>query len=102
MIHFFFILARARANQTNHKDNKMDAWIDKRNYLIRLIKEVSEENGGDDPGWLKDYASEMIKNYGCDLDVPITCFESLVRKESICGINHGNRLRPGGKPMGRW
>lgn len=62
------------------------SWKAKRNYLCRLIKQVSDECGGDDKEWLREYARDMIKKYAEDLDVPIACFESLIGKEAICVV----------------
>lgn len=71
------------------------SWKNKRAELCKLIKQVSDENGGDDREWLKDYAREMIKKYAEDLDVPIRCFETLIRKEAKCVIDP---QRHGGEP----
>ena len=54
-----------------------ESWMDKRNYLARLIKKVSDEYGGDEPEWLKEYGLEIIESYSGNLDEAITCFESL-------------------------
>ena len=58
------------------------SWKAKRNHLWKLIKHVSERNGGDDQEWLRDYAKEVIKKYADNLDVAIACFEDLIRKEA--------------------
>ncbi len=62
------------------------SWRAKRDYLCKLIKQVSDENGGDDVEWLREYARDMINKYADNLDVAIECFESLVRKEAKCVI----------------
>lgn len=78
----------------------MASWRSRRDYLCRLIKKVSEENGGDDREWLKDYAKDVIKKYAEDLEVPIRCFESLVRKEAKCVIEPLSHRESGGALMG--
>jgi hypothetical protein len=62
----------------------MKSWRQKRNYLCKLIKQVSDENGGDDVNWLREYARDMINKYADNLDVVVACFESLIRKEARC------------------
>lgn len=63
------------------------SWKERKNYLCRLIKQVSDENGGDDEEWLMEYAKEMINRYRDNLEVPIKCFEDLIRKEAKCVVH---------------
>lgn len=58
------------------------SWKVKKDYLIKLIKKVSDENGGDEEEWLKEYVRDMIKKYTDSLDILIWTFESLIRKEA--------------------
>lgn len=55
-----------------------ESWRDKRNRLCMMIKKISDRYGGDDRDWLKDYANDIIFEYSENLDVPISCFESLI------------------------
>lgn len=55
----------------------MNSWREKRDYLCKLIKIVSDEHGGDDLDWLREYARDVIKKYSNDLDIAIVAFESL-------------------------
>lgn len=55
----------------------MKSWKEKRNYLCQLIKQVSDENGGDNIEWLREYAKDIIKTYNNDIDKAIECFECL-------------------------
>lgn len=71
------------------------SWQQKKNELKQLIKLISDQYGGDEIEWLKKYAKDIISKYANELDVPIRCFESLIRmdakkcktelRESICG-----------------
>ncbi len=62
----------------NRENTDINSWNGKRNYLVGLIKKVSDQNGGDDLEWLRDYAKEVINKYSSDLEVAIRCFESLI------------------------
>jgi hypothetical protein len=62
-----------------------NCWKQKKNYLWKLIKKLSDEYGGDDLDELKDYARDMIKKYADNLEVCIVCFEWQL--EAKCGRN---------------
>jgi hypothetical protein len=67
------------------QDQKLNSWKEKRDYLCKLIKKVSDEHGGDDIEWLREYAKDVIKKYSNDLDVAIVAFESLrIDKDVTC------------------
>lgn len=53
-------------------------WKEKRDYLIQLIKKISDQNGGDDPLWLKAYTEDIVNKYRENLEIPIKCMESLI------------------------
>jgi hypothetical protein len=59
----------------------MSAWKARRDYLCKLIKNVSDRFGGDDVVWLREYAKEVVKIYASDLEVAITCFADMEVKE---------------------
>lgn len=66
-------------------DQELNSWKEKRDYLCKLIKIVSDEHGGDDIEWLREYAKDVIKKYSNDLDVAIVAFESLlIHKDVKC------------------
>lgn len=80
------------------------SWRWKRNQVYKFIKQVSDENGGDDIEWLRNYAKEVVKEYAEELETAIACFESLIRKEAKCLITMDDPLSPaanGGVPMRR-
>lgn len=56
----------------------MASWKEKRAYLIKLIKKLSDISGQDDLEWLKLYMQDVIDGYNENLDVAIACFEDLV------------------------
>ncbi len=49
-----------------------------RDHLAKLIKNVSDQHGGDDKGFLEAYIQDVIKKYSTELYVAIECFESLI------------------------
>lgn len=55
----------------------MQSWKSNRDKLAKLIKKVSQQNGGDDPVWLAEYTQQVINDYTWNLNVPIDCFISL-------------------------
>jgi len=57
------------------------SWKERKNYLCKLIKQVSDENGGDEEEWLREYAREMVNKYRDDLETPIACFDDLIYKK---------------------
>jgi hypothetical protein len=59
------------------------SWKQKRDKLCKAIKAVSDQHGGDDLDWLKDYCREVIEAYQADLDGAIACFESLLLKRTL-------------------
>ena len=61
----------------------MNNWKEQRNQLAEVIKEISDQHGGDDPIWLADYTLEVVKAYRFELEIPIACFEGLRVKNSI-------------------
>lgn len=65
------------------------SWKERKNYLCKLIKKVSDEYGGDDSEWLREYAKEMINRYRDNLEVPIGCFERLADTEVKCVAHMG-------------
>lgn len=66
------------------------SWNEQRKELQRLIKLISDHNGGDDPKWLYDYCQEVITNYHANLEDALTCFQSLAEQlEHVSKINNG-------------
>lgn len=57
---------------------QQQTWKAKRNQLYTLIKKVSDQYGGDDPAFLRDYAGDIVFDHSENLDVPIRCFQSLL------------------------
>lgn len=57
--------------------------ISERNELVTLIKRVSAHFGGDDQDWLKDYATEIVKDK--ERTSALFCFREL-------GIQCGLRI----------
>ena len=55
------------------------SWKEKAFELRKLIKQVSDQNGGDDPFWLEEYISEVIKTHKNDLEPVLECFRSLLK-----------------------
>lgn len=49
-------------------------WIAKKNQICCLIKKISDNNGGDDVEWLREYAKEVIEKHKDDLDKALNCF----------------------------
>jgi hypothetical protein len=56
----------------------MQSWIQKRNKLLEMIKILSEENGGDDLLWLREYGREIVNSCIESTDVAIECFKSML------------------------
>lgn len=54
------------------------SWKRKRDQLIKLIKKISEQHGGDDPAWLADYTGDIVFDHSENLDIPLACFALLV------------------------
>jgi len=61
----------------------MSSWKEKKGYLVKLIKKLSDHFGGDELEFLKEYMLEVINKYTDELDTPITCFEELVFNANI-------------------
>lgn len=55
-------------------------WIEKRQQLCELIKQVSDNHGGDDPKFLKEYTEQILEDYKFKLDEALLCFKNLVKK----------------------
>ncbi len=55
----------------------MRAWIDKKNELCRLVKTISDWEGGDDFEWLSDYCKIIVLAYFENLDEPLNCFRNV-------------------------
>ena len=53
------------------------SWQQKREYVCKLVKIVSDHYGGDDPLWLEQYTQDLINRYVYELDIAIVCFEGL-------------------------
>ena len=52
-------------------------WIAQKNQLCHLIKQVSDGYGGDELGWLREYAKDTVEGFKDDLGKAISCFEYL-------------------------
>ena len=50
--------------------------------IFKLIKEISDECGGDEEGWLNEYSKEVIKDYAKDLAVAVKAFTDI--RDKIC------------------
>ena len=70
----------------NQSESVMKSWKEKANYLLKLIKKLSDQHGGDEEIFLKEYGNEVIKKYAAELEVAIECFEELIGKEAKCVI----------------
>lgn len=49
-------------------------WVAKKMHLWSIIKKVSYHYGGDDPEWLKAYASDVVEASSEDLTKAVDCF----------------------------
>lgn len=58
----------------------MRSWKDKKDYICKLIKQISDLHGGDDPNDLEEYCTDVIKKYSNDLETAIRCFEDVLNK----------------------
>lgn len=58
----------------------MKIWKEKKNHLCKLIKKLSDKEGGDDREWLKEYAIDLIKKYTDNLEEPILACEKLLEQ----------------------
>ena len=56
----------------------MECWQENKQRLISLIKQVSNQYGGDDPQWLDQYSGDVLERYKSELPAAIECFESLL------------------------
>lgn len=56
----------------------MQSWREKRNYLLELIKKVSDNALGDDSVFLKEYCLFVLSEYRSCLDEAVMCFESVL------------------------
>lgn len=64
-----------------------ESWRSKRDKLCKLIKTVSDQYGGDDRDWLREYARDVINLYTDDLDSAILCFDSLIARKRTCLVS---------------
>mgnify|MGYP001592754202 CR=1 FL=1 len=56
-------------------------WIARKNYLLCLIKKVSDGYGGDDPAWLKQHSSEVLEMCeGEKIEMAVDCYSQLVNE----------------------
>jgi hypothetical protein len=55
---------------------KLYNWKASRDYLAKLIKEVSDHHGGDDPAFLDKHIAEVVTKYADDLGTAIAAYES--------------------------
>lgn len=58
----------------------MHSWKAQRYQLTKLIKQVSDQWGGDNPNWLNGYAQCVLDDNADSLDEAVRCFASLVKK----------------------
>jgi hypothetical protein len=58
----------------------MMAWQQKKARVYELIKQISEEHGGDEQSFLDEYVHDVVKKYAGNLEVAIACFESVLMK----------------------
>jgi len=56
--------------------------MEKKDYLVFLIKSVSTSFGGDDPSFLAEYIDEVIEDNKGDLDKAIDCFKNVLESKS--------------------
>jgi len=55
---------------------KYNTWDEQKKYLVKLVKEVSAQNGGDDLEFLQKYIDQLKNKYRTNLGVAIACMES--------------------------
>jgi hypothetical protein len=69
-------------NQTNREVNQMKnrSWRDQKDYLCKLIKQISDYYAGDEIEWLRDYSSLIINQNKDDFSKAIVCFEELLEQ----------------------
>ncbi len=54
-------------------------WIARKNYLLTLIKKVSDAYGGDDIEFMRQHCLEVIeRNQGEKIEEAIACYQSLI------------------------
>lgn len=51
-----------------------ESWKQKRDRLCKLIKEISDMNGGDDIEWLREYCKDIVVQHKNNIDVALACF----------------------------
>jgi hypothetical protein len=56
--------------------DKFYTWKSKKEHLEKLVKELSDLHGGDNPEWLANYKQDLIKRFHNRLDEAILCFQS--------------------------
>lgn len=56
------------------------SWKDQKNEIYFLIKKISDNYGGDDLNWLREYAVALIDAHREDLMPLLLCMLSLEKK----------------------
>jgi hypothetical protein len=56
----------------------MVTWKEQYSVLWKLIKQISDSHGKDDPIWLDEYFKLLVKEHTRDLDVPIAACKSVI------------------------
>lgn len=81
MFIYFYLHARARMNKVEQGTDQMTerSWKDQKDELCLLIKLSSENCGGDDVEWLRQYCVDIIQSYKDDLKTPLACFKDVTK-----------------------
>ncbi len=54
-------------------------WIARKNHLCCIIKEISDNYGGDDREWLKGHCMEILERYqGEEIETPIDVYQKIL------------------------
>ena len=57
-------------------------WIARKNYLCVLIRQVSDNFGGDDVKFIKQHCSEVLALYPAErIEETIACYEEMARQK---------------------
>ena len=56
-------------------------WIARKNYLLTLIKKLSDYHGGDDKEFLESHCKETIEAHlGETIELAIRCYEDILKE----------------------
>lgn len=68
------------------------SWIEQKNYLRKLINQLSMAYGGDDEKWLQNYFEEVVLNHKNNLQVPTYAAQNMKSYLSIYKINQLEKI----------